>query len=90
MRHLCSHSLLVVLLVSVVEAYIVSPFQVALSNGTSRMNDLVRNSRVPSLLPPLTLAASPTPGIDDQWLHALQKAWLEEFNWENRQAYINR
>ncbi|KAF8531967.1 Alpha/Beta hydrolase protein [Gautieria morchelliformis] len=93
MHHLCPHTLLVVLLVvllaAVVEAHIVRPFHVALSHGTSRMNDLVRNSRVPSALPSITTPASPTPGIDVQWLHALRKSWLEEFNWENRQDYMN-
>ena len=79
-----------VALLTPADSYIVYPFRVALSHGVQRMNDLVRNYRVPTTLPSIVSSNSPSQGVDPQWLHALRKSWLDEFDWESRQDYMNR
>lgn len=87
------HALLLLflaLLAPAADSYIVRPFHVALSHGVPRMNDLVRNYRVPPTLPPIVGSVSPTQGVDPQWLQVLRKTWLDEFDWESSQDYMNR
>lgn len=90
MALLHKYALLIALLVSVVDSYILRPFHVSLSHGASCMRNLVRNSRVPSPLPSIATSLSPTHGIDAQWLQSLRETWINEFDWEGRQDYMNR
>ncbi|KAF8585044.1 epoxide hydrolase 1 [Ramaria rubella] len=86
--YLCT--VLSTLLVSAVaKPHVVHPFQVDLSDGVSRMQDLIRGTRIPSALPPVVGAVSSNLGIDVQWLRILQKTWIDEFDWQSHQDYMN-
>lgn len=66
----------------------IEPFTVDLGEGVPRMIDLVRETRLPPK--PQYPDVGDSKGIDLRCVHELREEWLNEFHWQEEQAYLNR
>lgn len=66
----------------------VQPFKVDLSEGVPRMMELIKNSDLPD--EPQYPGVEPYKGIGLDVLKKLQDQWLNEFDWDKEEEYLNR
>jgi hypothetical protein len=81
------------IIASLARSHVVRPFDADLTRDkrdVSRMLRLVKDAQVPHALPALTTVSSTTPGIDPEFFRTLQSEWIQRFDWNERQEYINR
>jgi Epoxide hydrolase N terminus len=63
-------------------------FKVNLSHGVPRMMELIRDTHLPD--EPQYPGVGSSRGIDLNVMKSLREEWLNEFDWEKEQAYLNR
>lgn len=66
----------------------VSSFNINLSNGFTRLKALASQSELPQIAEYPGVGSKF--GIDLDDLKALRKRWVEEYNWDEEQAKLNR
>ena len=68
--------------------YNVRPFNIDLSGGVTHMLDLVRSTKLPDHQE--YPGVGDTAGIALQTLKNMQAEWVDNFDWETEQAYMNQ
>jgi hypothetical protein len=69
-------------------AFNLQPFQFNISDRLPRMYELLRETKLPD--EPQYPGVGATKGIDLDVLKSLRDQWLNEYNWEQEQEYLNR
>ena len=69
------------------ETFNVRPFKIDLSAGVPRMLKLVNDTQLPEKPQYPNIGASE--GIDLDVLKGLREEWLDQFDWEEEQTYLN-
>lgn len=64
------------------------PFIINLSRGVPRMVELIKDTQLPEK--PEYPGIGSSKGIDLEVLKSLRENWLNKFDWEKEQAYLNR
>lgn len=78
---------------AVTPKYQVKPFKVNLSDRVPHMLDLIRNTQLPSsefVAAHESLNDTLSNGIPLHTLKDLKKEWINDFNWDEEQASINK
>ena len=70
------------------QSFNLRPFTIDLSRGVPRMVELIKNTRLPE--EPQYPGVEPFFGIDLEVLKSLREDWLNKFDWEKEQAYLNK
>lgn len=69
------------------QTFNVRPFTIDLSRGVPRMLKLINDTKLPEKPQYPNIGASE--GIDLDVLKGLREEWLNEFDWEKEQTYLN-
>jgi hypothetical protein len=70
------------------QSFNLRPFTIDLSRGVPRMMRLIKNTQLPEK--PQYPGIESYLGIDLEVLKSLRENWLNKFDWEKEQAYLNR
>lgn len=70
------------------QSFNLRPFTIDLSRGVPRMMELIKNTQLPEK--PQYPGVEIFFGIELDVLKSLRENWLNDFDWEKEQAYLNR
>lgn len=70
------------------QSFDLRPFTINLSRGVPRMLNLINDTQLPER--PQYPGIGSSEGIDLEVLKTLRETWLNKFDWEKEQEYLNR